>query len=35
MAAWAPRVVNGFQSTDSTRAGKFALAAMAKARPTM
>ena len=35
MLAWAPRVVKGRQNTDRTRAGKFALAAMAKARPTM
>ena len=35
MLACAPRVVNGRQKMESTSAGKLALAAMAKARPTM
>ena len=35
MLAWAPRVVNGRQKTESTSAGKLALAAIANARPTM
>ena len=35
MLAWAPRVVKRRQKIDSTSAGKFALAAIAKARPTM
>jgi len=35
MLAWAPRVVNGRQKAESSRAGKLALAAIAKASPTM
>ena len=35
MLTCAPAVVSRFQKIDSTSAGKFALAAIANARPTM